>query len=254
MTQPGGSLTGRDQASSGPSGGSRRQLGQSNVAQPADSPKGWPLWVWPPLAIVLIAVAGYRFGIAGALTTAALAIAALIFVAGDLLYSGQHRRARVTVAFGLGVIVLVALMWQTKIPWVHSPVAMQTTTSGSGSLRGMMISQAQATSLDLRGAQLSGAVLDGLVLRGKQMEGVTAPGASFRHADLSFASLRGADLNGADFSYACLIGTDFAGALLDGANVNHAILDIRTLPRSTAEKLMGIPISPRAHQIKCSDR
>lgn len=251
MAQTSGSLTAREQASSGSGGRSQGQPGQPDDAQPAAPPKGWPLWVWPPLAIALIAVAGYSFGIAGALITAASAIAALIFVAGDLLYSGQHRRAWVVVALGIGVIILVALMWQTKIPWTRLRVAMQTGTSGTVTSRGMRISQAQVNKLNLRGAQLSGAVLNRLVLRQKQMEGITASGASFRHTDLSFASLRGADLNGADFSYACLIGTDFTGAFLDGANVDHAILNIHTLPPSTVKKLTGVPITPRPHQIRC---
>jgi len=89
-----------------------------------------------------------------------------------------------------------------------------------------------------------GAVLNGLALRGRQMEGVTASGASFRHVDLSFASLRGADLNGADLSYACLIGTDLTGALLDGANVNHATLNVHVLPRSEVKTLTGVPVRP----------
>lgn len=251
MAQISGSLTARKQTSSGSSGASQGQPGQSNDAQLVAPPKGWPLWVWPPLAIALIAIAGYIFGIAGALITAASAIAALIFVAGDLLYSGRQRRAWAVGALGIGVIILITLMWQTKIPWTRSRAAMQTGTSGTATLNGMRISQAQVNKLNLRGAQLSGAVLNGLVLRQKQMEGITASGASFRHADLSFASLRGADLNGADFSYSCLIGTDFTGALLDGANVDHAIINIHALPPSTVKKLTGVPISPGPNQIKC---
>jgi hypothetical protein len=251
VTQPGGSLTAREQGGSGRSGLSQDPLGERDNAQASVPPKHWPLWVWPPLAVALIAVAGYSFGVAGALITAASTIAALIFVAGDLLYAGQRRRAWVVVALSLGAILLTALMWQVKIPWVRMRTGAQALTSGPVDLRGMSISQAQATRLDLRGAQLSGAVLNGLILRGKQMEGVAASGASFRYADLSFASLRGADLNGADFSYACLIGTDFSGATLNGADVNHATLDIQALPPAVAKTLIGIPVSPRAHQTKC---
>lgn len=251
MGQTSGSLTAREQAGSSSGGRGQGQPGQPDEGQHGALPKGWPLWVWPPLAIALIAVAGYSFGIAGALITAASAIAALIFVAGDLLYSGEHRRAWAVVALGIGVIILVGLMWQAKIPWARLRVAIPTAASGTVNLRGMNISQAQVSKLNLRGAQLSGAVLDGLVLPQKQMEGITASGASFRHTNLSFASLRGADLNGADFSYACLIGTDFTGALLDGADVDHAILNIHTLPPSTVKKLTGVPISPGPHQTKC---
>jgi uncharacterized protein YjbI with pentapeptide repeats len=157
----------------------------------------------------------------------------------------------VVFAVSLGVIVLTLLLWQAKVPWVRLRVATQTAAPGPVALRGRTITQAQAARLDLRGAQLPGAVLDGLVLRHKQMEGVTAPGASFQHADLSFASLRGADLNGADFSHACLIGTDFTGALLDGADVNHAIINLHLLPRSEVKNLIGVPVSPKAHQVKC---
>jgi Pentapeptide repeats (8 copies) len=219
--------------------------------EPVVPPKGWPLWVWPPLAIALIAVAGYKLGIAGALTTAASAIAALFFVAGDILYSGQRRRAFAILAISLGVIIVTALLWQAKVPWVRPRFAMQTAAPGPFDLRGSTVTQAQAARLNLRGALLSGAVLDGLDLRGKQMEGVSAAGASFRHADLSFASLRGADLNGADFSYACLIGTDFTGATLDGADVNHAVLNIQGLPPSVVRKLTGVPISPPPYQLNC---
>jgi hypothetical protein len=223
-------------------------------AKPTAPPKDWPLWLWPPLAVALIALAGYRFGIAGALTTAASAVATLIFVAGDFLYAGHRRRAFAIISVSVGVIVLTVLLSQAKVPWIRPLKTVQTISPGPIDLRGATITQAQATTLNLRGAQLSGAVLDGLVLRGKQMEGVTASGASFRDADLSFASFRGADLNGADFSYACLIGTDFTGALLDGANVSHAVFNLHTLPKSVQAKLIGIPISPPAHSSKCLSR
>lgn len=242
-------------AASGPApSGPLGDPGKEQDIEPAPPPKDWPLWVWPPLAVVLIAVAGYRFGIAGAVTTAASALAALFFAAGDFLYLGQRRRTIALVAVSLGVIVLAGLLWGAKVPWIRRPVAAQTVTSGPIDLRGVTVTQAQATKLDLRGAQLSGAVFDGLVLRGKQMEGATASGASFRYADLSFASLRGADLNGADFSYACLIGTDFSGALMDGADVNHAILNLNTLPRSITKTLIGIPINPSTRNQKCLNR
>ena len=229
------------------------------VNQPGEEPaaprEDWPFWVWwPPLAIAVVAVAGYRFGTAGALTSAGSAIGALVFVAGDFLYSGHRRRAFAILAVSIGVIVVTILLWQAKVPWIRHHAVAQAVTPGPIDLRGATITQAQAARLDLRGAQLSGAVLDGLNLQGKQMEGVTAPGASFRRADLSFASLRGADLNGADFSYACLIGTDFSGALLNGANVSHAILDLHTLPRSVIASLIGIPVSPPAHSTECPVR
>ena len=248
MTQPGGSQTTPRPSSGEPSRGSGRER---RAAEPAGPPKGWPLWVWPFVAVAAIAVAGYWLGIAGALTTAASAVAALIFIAGDFLYSGQRRRAVAVVALSLGVIVLTILLWQGKIPWIRLRPAAHAVTPGPVDLRGMTITQAQATKLNLRGAQLSGAILNRLTLRHKQMEGVIGSGASFRHVDLTFASLRGADLNGTDFSYACLIGTDFTGALLDGADVSHAILDLHSLPRSVVKKLTGAPIKPRAHQIRC---
>lgn len=218
---------------------------------PEPPPKGWPLWVWPAAAIALTAVAGYMFGIAGALTAASSSVAALVFVAGDFLYAGQRRRAFAVVAISVGVIILTVLLWQTRVPWGRLRVASQSAAPGPIDLRGSTVTQAQAATLDLRGAQLSGAVLDGLALPRKQMEGATALGASFRHADLANASLRGADLNGADFSYACLIGTDFTGALLDGADVDHAILDLHDLPLSTVKGLMGVPVAPQTHQTKC---
>jgi hypothetical protein len=265
VTHPVGSEAAPEQARGKPSGGSGQDQAQpenQGQAQPkkqsdaksAGPPNGWPLWVWPPVAITLIAVAGYQLGIAGALTAAASSIAALVFVAGDFLYSGQRRRAVAILAVSLGVIVVAALLWQAKIPWIRLRLATQSVAPGPVDLRGANITQAQAASLDLRGAQLSGAILNGLALRDKQMEGVIASGASFRHVDLSYASLRGADLNGADFSYACLIGTDFTGALLNGANVNHAILNIHRLPRSAMKKLTGVPVRPRAYQTKCPDQ
>jgi hypothetical protein len=237
--------------SNGPAHGSGETGEEKSGKEPAPLPKGWPLWVWPPVAIALVAVAGYSLGIAGALTAAASTVAALVFVAGDILYLGQRRRAIAVLAISLGFIVLAGLLWQAKVPWIRLRVTTQTGTPGPVDLRGTTLTQAQAAILNLRGAQLSGAVLDELVLRRKQMEGITASGASFRHADLSFASLRGADLNGADFSYACLIGTDFAGALLDGVDVNHAILDLRTLRLSATKRLIGVPISPRRNQVDC---
>lgn len=131
------------------------------------------------------------------------------------------------------------------------PAIVPAAVHGPVNLRGVTITQAQAARLDLRGAVLPGAILDGLSLRGRQLEGITAPGISFRRADLSFASLRGADLNGADFSYACLIGTDFSGALLDGANVSHATLDLHALPGSVVKRLIGVPVRPSAHMTRC---
>lgn len=243
-------------APSGPApGGPPGAPGVNQQAEePTPPPKDWPLWVWPPLAIALIAVAGYRYGVAGALTSAASTVATLVFVAGDFLYSGHRRRAFAVLAVSLGILVLTVLLWQAKVPWFRHPTGVQTVTLGPIDLRGATVTQAEAARLDLRGAQLSGAVFDGLVLHGEQMEGVTASGTSFRGADLSFASFRGADLNGADFSYACLIGTDFTGALLDGANVSHAILNLHTLPKSVVAKLIGVSISLPAHSIKCPDR
>jgi Pentapeptide repeats (8 copies) len=271
VTESGESQAASQPAAGRPSGVSDQDRGQQQVkeenqqepkeqgdeqhrTEPAAPPKDWPLWVWPAVAIALTAVAGYRLGIAGALTAAASAVAALVFVAGDFLYSGQRRRAFAIFAVSLAVIVLVVLLWQAKIPWVRLRVAAHTVAPGAVDLRGTTITRAQAARLNLRGAQLSGAVLDGLALRGKQMEGVTASGASFRHVDLSFASLRGADLNGADLSYACLIGTDLTGALLDGADVNHATLNVHVLPRSEVKTLTGVPVRPRAHQTKCPGR
>ncbi len=270
MTESGQSQAASQPAGSGSSGGSSQDQGQQRLkenhpepkeqgegqhrTEPAAPPKGWPLWVWPAVAIALTAVAGYRLGIAGALTAAASAVAALVFVAGDFLYSGQRRRAFAIFAVSLAVIVLVVLLWQAKIPWARLRAVAHTTAPGPVDLRGTTITQTQAARLNLRGAQLSGAVLDGLGLRGKQMEGVTASGASFRHVDLSFASLRGADLNGADLSYACLIGTDLTGALLDGADVNHATLNVHVLPRSEVKTLTGVPVRPTTHQTKCSGR
>lgn len=89
--------------------------------EPLPPPKGWPLWVWPPLAVALIAVAGYRFGIAGAIMAAASSFAALVFVAGDFLYSGHRRRASAVVAVALAVILATGLQWQAKVPWIRRP-------------------------------------------------------------------------------------------------------------------------------------
>lgn len=222
--------------------------------EPPPPPKGWPLWVWPPLAVALIAVAGYRFGIAGAITTAASSFAALVFVAGDFLYSGHRRRAFAVLALALAVILATGLQWQAKVPWIRRAAPVPAAVPSPVNLRGATLTQARAAHLDLRGAVLPGAVLNGLSLRGRHMEGIAAPGISFRSADLSFASLRGADLNGADFSYACLIGTDFSGALLDGANVSNATLDLHALPRSVVKKLIGVPVRPSAHMTRCPRR
>lgn len=221
--------------------------------EPPPPPKGWPLWAGPPLAVALIAVAGSWFGIAGAVMAAASSVAALVFVAGDFLYSGRRRPAFAVAAVALGAILVVGLQWQAKVPWIRRPAPVPAATAPVN-LRGVTIRPAQAARLDLRGAVLPGATLNGLSLRGRHLEGITAPGISFRGADLSFASLRGADLNGADFSYACLIGTDFSGALLDGANVSNATLDLHALPRSVVKKLIGVPVRPSAHMTRCPRR
>lgn len=251
MKQSGGSQT-APEASPRASGSGHQDEDQPK--EPAAPPKGWPLWVWPPVAIALIAVAGYKLGIAGALTAAAAAVAALIFVAGDVLYSGERRRPTVVVALSLAVIILVALLWQAKVPWIRLRVTPPAPTPGPVDLRGATVTQAQATKLNFRGAELSGAVLNWLSLRGKPMEGVTAPGASFRHANLSFASLRGADLSGSDLSYACLIGTIFTGATLNGADVSHALLNLHQLPHSGVKRLRGVPVKPRRHHARCPVR
>lgn len=251
MTQPDQSHTSSGPAQGDPHGASRPAEAQLSTAEPAALPKGWPLWVWPPVAVGLIAVAGYVLGVAGALTTAASTVATLIFIAGDFLYAGHRRRAVAIVAISISVLVLIGLMWQVKIPWIRQRIAEPTTVPGPVDLRGATVTQAQASTLNLRGAQLSGAILNDLVLRRKKMDGMVAFGVSFYHADLSYASLRGADLNGADFSYACLIGTSFNGADLNGANVNHATLNVHTLPASTVKTLIGTPVAPRPHQTQC---
>src|SRR5215469_9576186 len=107
--------------------------------EPAPPPKGWPLWAWPAVAIALTAVAGYILGIAGALTAAASAVAALVFVAGDFLYAGQRRRAVAVFAISLGVIDLTVLLWQVKVPWDRLRVATQTAEPRPVDLRGAII-------------------------------------------------------------------------------------------------------------------
>jgi hypothetical protein len=202
----------------------------------------WPLWVWPPVAITFVAVGGYVLGTVGALIAAGQAIATLIFVAGDLLYKNDNRRAIAVTAVAVAALVVTVLLWQTQVPWLtRRDAPPPARTGGPVDLRGQTVTAKVIQNVDLRGSQLSGAGFDGLDLRDRQLDGAVAAGTSFQGTRLSGATLRGADLRGANLARACLTGADITGADLTGVDVSGADLTGLSLSRETTRTFKGTP-------------
>ncbi len=202
------------------------------------------MWVWPPVCIAVVAVAGQVFGLLGSAIAAGSAVAVLALVATDLLYTGgSSKRAWVVVGFAVAVTVVMCVLWQGGAEWVRDKVDSDDAVADAPvaeDARGRDFTQEQLKEFRLRGAQLAGADLTGLDLHDLEFDGADAAGASFHGADLRGASLRGADLRGADFSAACLIDVELAGAQLAGADFDAATVDPRiSLPAGTT---VGTPL------------
>jgi Pentapeptide repeats (8 copies) len=215
---------------------------QKNSPAP-DSHGAWlrsSVWPWPALAVAAIALAGYLFGLLGAVVVAGQTVATLLFVAGDSLLDLKKRTWLTVSAVAVGVAVVAVLFWQAHaIGLVRSRSSGQ--TGGPADLVGRTVTQAMLKGLNLRGAMLSGTKLDHLSLTSKSLNGAVAPGSSFIGSNLQRVPMRGAELPGANFSAACLRHTDLAGAELNGANITGADITGIDLPPSIMKTLVGKP-------------
>lgn len=196
------------------------------------------IWIWPLVAIVLVAVAGQVFGLLGAIITASSALAALLFTAAELLRSRRARQSAAVVAVIGAVAVMALFALQGVMPWSRTSAR----PGNALDLRGHRISASNLTG-DLRGARLAGADLSAVNLHGRDLAGVDAPGTSLRNANLAGASLRGADLRGADLRGACLDTADLTGAELSGAEITGATIAV---PPGTLVTGTPLPAGQRA--------
>lgn len=75
------------------------------------------IWIWPVVAIVLVAVAGQIFGLLGAIIAASSAGAALLFTAAELLRSRRARQGAAVAAVATTVAVMAIFALQGAVPW-----------------------------------------------------------------------------------------------------------------------------------------
>lgn len=198
------------------------------------------IWIWPVVAIVLVAVAGQVFGLLGSIIAASCAAAALLFTAAELFRARRARRDAALLSIGCVLIVVAIFTLQGAIPWSHAAVAAGEALVDA---RGKRPTADDLRVPTLRGALLDGADLTGLDLGGRDLAGAEAAGTAFRDADLAGASLRGADLRGSDLTGACLDGADLTGADLTGAKVTGATV---TLPAGAVVSGSPLPVGERA--------
>jgi Pentapeptide repeats (8 copies) len=203
---------------------------------------GWmrlPLWLWPPIAIGLIAFAGQLFGTFAALLTATETVGAALYAAIACVKEPARRAIAGALSITLCTVLIVA-----GIAFIRTArhVGTQQPTAPAipkqvVDFRGRTIKSAMLANLDFRGADLRGARLDKLDLRGKTFDGADAPGASFRGSQLEGVSMRGINLSGAQMQGSCLRHVDFSGADLNSVDVKGAeIEDDIGIPPAIARK------------------
>ncbi len=211
-------------------------------------------WVWPALAVTVVALAGRFFGVWGALIVAGQTVATLLFAAADDSLNRSRRSWLTLTAVGAGMIVIAVLFWQASssgiLPKLGAGRA-KVPSSGPVNLAGRRLTQSMLNAADLRGATLSGADFNGLLLTRLSLAGAVAPGASFVRSDLQGISLRGADLRGADFSMACLRGSDLSGAQLRGVDIAGADITDAGLSRRVRRTMTGRPAPAGTHVRSC---
>jgi hypothetical protein len=217
--------------------------GDAGVHATTQSPPAYPkaerprrrdqlLWLWPAVALVIVAGAGSIWGLLGVIIGAAVTVATLALFVGDVILSPGIRLG-ITVAAVLAVAAtLVARQQDAAFFAAKSPAPGRTAAASAPApvldLRGKRVTLAELQGKSLRGALLGGANLDGLDLYGLNLAGIVAPGATFRSAILDRADLAGADLQGAVLADSCLHGANLTGANLDGVNAAGAdVTDVR---------------------------
>lgn len=186
---------------------------------PVSTKRAMSPWIWPPLAVALVAVGGYSFGALGVLLAAGSGAAVLVLVADQVFTRSDGARWVAVAATAAGVVVVVLVLWRSGPDNQEAPDAVSTSSSREESDRHQLLQMVQP------GARIPGVNLQGLDLSSRRLDGLFAAGATLVDVDLSGSSLRGADLRGADLTGACLLGTDLAGADLAGARVTNASLD-----------------------------
>lgn len=176
--------------------------------------QGGPLWMWPVFGVVLVAVAGQRYGRGGALLAAGVGMVCFVLVGSQVLFGGRSRLYASGVAFCAGVVVVLLALVQ--------PVARTGAVPTPADVPARPTNQDLLDRPTLAGALLRGSDLHGFTLAGENLGGAELAGANLRGAILTAASLRGADLSGADLRDACLDRVDLRGAVLDGALATRA--------------------------------
>lgn len=215
----------------------------TGIAKPASAKQGnpsrasrIPLWVWPALATVAVAVTSQLLGA----WAAAIGIVALLVVAAANLLGMNSERPRwwaVSVATIGGVLAVGALVF-TK-PSIDTITSPKSTTS-----------PATAAGQPLRGKNLQGSDYSKQSLARADLRGADLRGANLSGADLSYATLNGADLRGADLHDACLRHADLTGANLSGADFTGADVRDATMRPPTDATPATWPPTPSS-QVTC---
>ncbi|MFI0366957.1 pentapeptide repeat-containing protein [Actinomadura sp. 1N219] len=188
-----------------------------------DRARGLPIWIWPALAITLVAVGGEFFGTSGSLAALGVCLAVGFVLMGRAL---NPREQGFAVALAILFAGLAALVIHASS--ARDLVDLGTTDkkpAGPVDLRGKALTADVVNRTDFRGALLAGAQLGGLDLRHENFAGASAQGITLSRTRLDGVSFRGADLRGADLRDACLRRADLTGANLGGAWVDRADLD-----------------------------
>ncbi|GLX03744.1 pentapeptide repeat-containing protein [Microbispora sp. NBRC 16548] len=201
------------------------------------------LWMWPVVALAIMAGVGMLWGSLGTFISGVIVIAVLVLFVGDEVLEAGHRLAVTVLA-----VLLVVIAWlghQLGVPFFSTrDVKVNGTESFSAGsapadFRGRKLSADDLKGVNLHGALLSGATLDGLDLHGMDLSGVKGQGASFRRAILDRARLDEADLRGADLREACLYGAvlrraDLRGVDATGADTTDVVADAKAVKQAAA--------------------
>nr|WP_206681321.1 pentapeptide repeat-containing protein [Actinomadura sp. J1-007] len=150
----------------------------------------WPLWMWPPVVIGLVAAAGQFFGPLAALVVATQTLGTLGIAAGYNLLERPKWPLVALVVFALATVTITVGLLRVERRGLP-PIFMSKAQAGKpADLRGRRVTQKDVRALEFRGARLSGADLNGLDLRGKSFNGAEAVGVNFSRTRLDGVELR----------------------------------------------------------------
>ncbi|TDD38670.1 pentapeptide repeat-containing protein [Actinomadura sp. KC06] len=187
-----------------------------------DQARALPIWIWPALAITLVAVCGEFLGTRGSLAALGFCLVGGFVLMGRALNPRERGFAVALAVVFAGLATLV--IHGSSARDLFDPGTADKKPAGPVDLRGKTLTADVVKRTEFRGALLAGAQLGGLDLRHENFAGASAQGITLSRTRLDGVSFRGADLRGADLRDACLRGGDLTGADLFGARVDRADL------------------------------